>query len=304
MPRYEFIKGTSKKFWEIALSGKSFTTTYGRLGAAGQSTTKTFASPAEASKQYEKLVAEKVGKGYKPAGAAPAAAAPKPATLPKGAFRPARAIKVKALKKGATAPAHFGGGARLAKGEAWPVCKNCKRPMPLFVEMDLAKLKLPKKVAGLLQFFYCNGTEPLCEVECKSWDLNDRAMLLRVVPPNVKTTPVDPPALPSPVPARSLDFGPEKADPPNWEDVQDRYRIRYEDDSPIRPMDGDKLLGWPAWVQGAEWQKCPQCKKEMQNLLQLQSHKGLQHQWGDNGQAYLFVCLDHPTRVGFVWQGA
>ena len=64
MPRYEFSDGKSNKFWEIALSGNSFTTTYGRIGTAGQSTTKTFGSEAEASKQYEKLVAEKVGKGY------------------------------------------------------------------------------------------------------------------------------------------------------------------------------------------------------------------------------------------------
>ena len=34
MPRYEFSEGTSSKFWEINLSGPSFTTTYGKIGAA------------------------------------------------------------------------------------------------------------------------------------------------------------------------------------------------------------------------------------------------------------------------------
>ena len=32
MPRYEFSDGKSNKFWQIELSGNSFTTTYGRIG--------------------------------------------------------------------------------------------------------------------------------------------------------------------------------------------------------------------------------------------------------------------------------
>ena len=65
MPRYEFSEGSSNKFWEIALKGKAFTTTWGRIGTAGQSATKTFGSPAQAEKEYEKLVAEKIAKGYR-----------------------------------------------------------------------------------------------------------------------------------------------------------------------------------------------------------------------------------------------
>ena len=64
MPRYEFSEGSSNKFWEIALEGKAFTTTWGRLGTAGQSKTKTFGSEAQAEEEYEKLIAEKVSKGY------------------------------------------------------------------------------------------------------------------------------------------------------------------------------------------------------------------------------------------------
>jgi len=65
MPRYELIEGKASKFWKIERSGKSFTTTYGRIGSSGQTTTKKFGSEAETSKQYDKLVGEKVGKGYK-----------------------------------------------------------------------------------------------------------------------------------------------------------------------------------------------------------------------------------------------
>jgi predicted DNA-binding WGR domain protein len=68
MPRYEFSEGSSNKFWEINLSGKSFTTTYGKIGTSGQTTIKQWKSEAEAKKEYDKLVAEKVKKGYQPSG--------------------------------------------------------------------------------------------------------------------------------------------------------------------------------------------------------------------------------------------
>jgi len=109
MPRYEFSEGTSNKFWQIDLSGKSFTTTYGKIGTDGQKTIKSWKTEAEAKKEYDKLIAEKTKKGYqlvngggsvsdddededlddedededeKPAKKAPAKAAAKPAAKP------------------------------------------------------------------------------------------------------------------------------------------------------------------------------------------------------------------------------
>jgi uncharacterized protein (TIGR02996 family) len=64
MPRYEFTEGTSKKFWEIELDDSSFTTRWGRIGADGQEKTQDFDSAAEAKKEYQKLIASKVKKGY------------------------------------------------------------------------------------------------------------------------------------------------------------------------------------------------------------------------------------------------
>jgi uncharacterized protein (TIGR02996 family) len=74
MARYELSEGTSNKFWEIKLSGASFTTTYGKIGTAGQTTLKEFNSEAEAKKEHDKLVAEKTRKGYALAGGGQAAA--------------------------------------------------------------------------------------------------------------------------------------------------------------------------------------------------------------------------------------
>jgi predicted DNA-binding WGR domain protein len=64
MRHFEFVEGSSKKFWEILLDGSSFTTKYGRIGADGQETIKEFDSADKAKKEYEKLVAEKTKKGY------------------------------------------------------------------------------------------------------------------------------------------------------------------------------------------------------------------------------------------------
>ena len=75
MPRYEFTEGSSNKFWDITLDGKSFSTTYGKIGAKGQTTIKSYKNPAEAKAEYEKLIAEKVKKGYQLAGSEKAASA-------------------------------------------------------------------------------------------------------------------------------------------------------------------------------------------------------------------------------------
>jgi DNA ligase len=65
MKRYfEFVEGTSSKFWEISTSGSDVTTRWGRIGTDGQSKTKTFKDEAAAKKEYDKLIEEKTGKGY------------------------------------------------------------------------------------------------------------------------------------------------------------------------------------------------------------------------------------------------
>ena len=95
MARYEFSEGSSSKFWEIKLDGKAFTTTYGKIGAAGQTTIKKFGSDAEAKKEHDKLVAEKTKKGYKPAGGKAAPAPAKAAKAEKSAptAKPAPPVK-------------------------------------------------------------------------------------------------------------------------------------------------------------------------------------------------------------------
>ncbi|MDP1826130.1 MAG: WGR domain-containing protein [Archangium sp.] len=88
--RFVVQEGTSNKFWEIAVDGKSFTVRFGRLGTDGQSASKAFPTPKAAAEAAGKLVAEKVKKGYRE----------------ESAGKPPKAAKARAKKTG-SASAEF-----------------------------------------------------------------------------------------------------------------------------------------------------------------------------------------------------
>jgi predicted DNA-binding WGR domain protein len=62
--RFEFIDGKSFKFWEITVNDCRVTVTFGRIGTAGQSQTKTFHDADEATRHASKVTAAKAKKGY------------------------------------------------------------------------------------------------------------------------------------------------------------------------------------------------------------------------------------------------
>ncbi len=64
MKRYEYKDEKSEKFWEVHVEGDSFTARYGKIGASGQTSTKTFASNEKAQVEADKMAAKKVKKGY------------------------------------------------------------------------------------------------------------------------------------------------------------------------------------------------------------------------------------------------
>jgi uncharacterized protein (TIGR02996 family) len=64
MRTFQYSDAKSHKFWNIEITGNSFTVTYGRIGTDGQSQTKTFGTPEKAHAEAEKLIREKTGKGY------------------------------------------------------------------------------------------------------------------------------------------------------------------------------------------------------------------------------------------------
>ncbi|WP_437800716.1 WGR domain-containing protein [Sorangium sp. So ce693] len=84
MRRFEFVQGTSAKFWMADVDDTTFIVVYGRLGTAGQRKEKAFPTAEAAQRECDKKVAEKLREGYQevaaagggaPAGGAPAATA-------------------------------------------------------------------------------------------------------------------------------------------------------------------------------------------------------------------------------------
>jgi uncharacterized protein (TIGR02996 family) len=64
MRTFELHDAKSHKFWNIEVGGDSFTVTFGKVGTAGQTRTKTFATREKAQGAADKLMREKTGKGY------------------------------------------------------------------------------------------------------------------------------------------------------------------------------------------------------------------------------------------------
>lgn len=62
--RFEYVDEKSSKFWEISIADMTVLVSYGRIGGSGQSQEKRFSDTASAARHVEKLISEKVGKGY------------------------------------------------------------------------------------------------------------------------------------------------------------------------------------------------------------------------------------------------
>jgi predicted DNA-binding WGR domain protein len=61
---FHYRGGNSDKFWAIELQGDAHAVHFGRSGTQGQTQTKRFASAAEAQKSHDRLIREKLAKGY------------------------------------------------------------------------------------------------------------------------------------------------------------------------------------------------------------------------------------------------
>jgi len=71
MRRFEFVDGTSNKFWEVEVKGKTLNVSFGKIATKGQSKLKDFATPEKANAEMEKLIREKTRKGYLEVGGKP-----------------------------------------------------------------------------------------------------------------------------------------------------------------------------------------------------------------------------------------
>lgn len=64
---------------------------------------------------------------------------------------------------------------------------------------------------------------------------------------------------------------------------------------------GDKLAGWPTWVQNPEYPSCPRCESQMVYVFQLDSEDNLPYMFVDVGRGHITQCPRHLDVVAFGW---
>jgi uncharacterized protein YwqG len=222
----------------------------------------------------------------------------------------------------------FSGTPWIAQGDAWPLCKRCQHPMQLFVQLDLAQLPEPLQGAfgaGLLQLFYC--TDETCGYSGGWEPFSDVSSLVRVVQPVGPALETAIPQEPGYFPAKRIvawNEIPDYPDPPEhdelgleytydrdagtttltcqelgltFEGVEDDYLAENIATSAL----GDKLAGWPNWIQGVEYPHCPTCGTRMALVFQVDSEDNLPFMFGDVGTGHVTQCPDHQHVVAFGW---
>jgi hypothetical protein len=245
------------------------------------------------------------------------------ATVPKALNpykRPAWKPRIKA-GPGPITHSKFGGRPWLPPGEPWPECPNCMQPMQFFMQLDLSKV--PEDVQGdfgegLLQLFYCTSVEPDCAVETEAWFPFSKGNLARIVHPDgddAESEVHDLALQLEPFPQRMIVGWDELIDYPDPEEAEamgvdlddkdwDALEALEKKGTSI-PRDGDKLSGWPFWVnQSADYPDCPVCAGRMQFILQVESEQNLPFSFGDGGCGYITQCEIHQDQVAFSWASA
>jgi hypothetical protein len=226
---------------------------------------------------------------------------------------------------GPTVASKFGGAPWLGDQESWPLCGHCNGPMHLFVQINLEKLPsdlLGKYGHGLLQFFHCLQDDCLYGKYCQ--DPFTPCMLVRVVEPSETDR------LPQ-IPKYNDRPGFSPRMITGWKKVADfpgaaefpELGLTYENgklecaeldfvDENVaiedflrlhRCLAGDKLGGWPNWVQvHTSYPKCPRCMNRMDTVVfQVGADDNIPFMFADGGYGPILQCPVHMDVLGFSW---
>jgi uncharacterized protein YwqG len=206
------------------------------------------------------------------------------------------------VEEGPGAPGGSRFGGLPAAGAEWPVCGQSGKPLTLFAQ--IASEHLPEELGrpfgeGLLQVFCAthDGGDD-------TWAAFSETHCLRVVPATDEVLPA--PDGVEVFPVKAIVGWEEQADYPHYEDLMELDHELDDDEDEVvaeagYPVPGDKLGGWPMWIQGAEYPDCRQCGARMELLLQLDSEDQLPWMWGDVGCAHVTVCPEHPDELALAW---
>lgn len=203
----------------------------------------------------------------------------------------------------------LGGIALIPDGQSWPTCGNCRRPSQLFLQ--LRSSDLPAEAGqpfgeGVFQLFYCTSSDPLCEVDADAFFPFSRSVLARVIPLESVPKAIDASPVQSPFPGRQITGWTENDDYPHSAEIVSAGANLTDGQAATLasqgyPRQGDKLLGWPAWVQDVDYPRCRDCNELMRLVFQIESEDNLPYMFGDSGRGHVYVCPEHANRLAFGW---
>jgi uncharacterized protein YwqG len=180
--------------------------------------------------------------------------------------------------------------------------------MQVLLQLNLAELPEPIQGnfgQGLLQLFYCTSEAPLCECDCEAWAPFSASTVVRVIQPVGAASDRDLPSIENYFPPKTIVDWQVTDDFPNSEEQEVLGIQVTESEQPALentyPRSGDKLAGYPLWIQGIEYPHCPVCGETMRLVFQLDSEDNLPVMFGDVGCGHITQCATHLDQVAFAW---
>jgi predicted DNA-binding WGR domain protein/uncharacterized protein YwqG len=343
----------SHKFYEVTLTDATLTIRHGRIGDAGQSSSKTFETADKARAEAEKKLGEKRKKGYADAvvGASEKRSIKRFRTMEleeiEAAFEPWRQKYGRStwmpktdFEDSGPRDSKFAGSPWLAHGEAHPNCGCCGKPLQLLLQLNLEQIPdalIGRFGDGLIQVFYCINED--CDVQVingvfiygagvPAFQAFSERHFLRLVSKSELEGAVAQGDLPqSEFPEKRIFGWIEETDYPDgneWEsfgiqtnvesgqDFQARIEIECAEfdlfistrfmspDEEVEFEDtigsawgDDKIAGYPAWFQQAEYPNCPICNNKMDFVFQIDSGDNVPYTFGRGGGRHVTQCATH-----------
>jgi hypothetical protein len=211
-------------------------------------------------------------------------------------------------ERSAATSSKFGGVPWLGRDGQWPRCGQCDSYMNLFLQLNSAELPEDAReyFDGLLQVFVCTY-ETDDDGVCQSNETFSNAALVRICQPDGPSAFSE---LPDPelYDEQHIAGWTRKSDLPDGRELKimgvtfsDEQCDMQLDNAYNFPIEGDKLLGWPAWQQNVERHECPACHEAMRPIFQIDSCHGVPALFWDGGRGWIVQCPKHHDTVALHW---
>jgi len=194
------------------------------------------------------------------------------------------------------------------------MCLSCQKELTFFFQLRGEDLPVAMgqeqlKAEEMLQMFFCTAGD------CSSFDAFSGSQCVRVITPSshqaadLVTIKAGASQTPCAWEQRRLVRWKRTVDVPAEEDFElyglpERNEAAEDDDDEDEeagPYSGEKLSGFPYWVQCNEQPDCPQCQTKMEFIFQVASEGLFDWCFGDCGVGHIFQCPKHKDVVTFVW---